>query len=242
VTEPSRTLRTAGTRAPSVLARYQPKLFRHSSHDQVLGILARYARAGQSVLDVGTGGGVLGAQLAGRGLHCIGVEIDAEAAAAARPFYEAMHVIDLSREGLPGAHTFDWIVLADVLEHIPDPGSLLERCRMALRPGGRVIVSVPNVAHAWVRLCVLFGRFPYADRGILDRTHLRYFTWRTLGDLLAEHGFRVLERHVTPVPLELVATVFGRSGFAWLRAINHATARAWKSLLAYQNVALASVS
>ncbi len=66
-----------------------------------------------------------------------------------------------------------------MLEHLSDPLAALVVGQPASRPGGVVIVSVPNVAHLWVRLSLLAGRFDYADRGILDRTHLRFFTRRT---------------------------------------------------------------
>jgi 2-polyprenyl-3-methyl-5-hydroxy-6-metoxy-1,4-benzoquinol methylase len=71
------------------------------------------------------------------------------------------------------------VVLADVLEHLPDPVRVLRSVHSLLNPGARIVVSVPNVAHVSVRAQLLFGRFRYSARGILDRTHLRFFTQRT---------------------------------------------------------------
>ena len=107
-----------------------------------------------------------------------------------------------------------------------------------LAPGGTVIVSVPNVAHLWVRLSLLAGRFDYADRGILDRTHLRFFTRGSLLALLTGAGLVVDTLRVTPVPLPLVVPrrLHGR----WLdiaHGLSAWTARCWPSGLAYQFVA-----
>jgi len=102
-----------------------------------------------------------------------------------------------------------------------------------------VIVSVPNVAHLWVRLSLLAGRFHYTDRGILDRTHLRFFTRRTLLELLRAAGLTVVELAVTPVPLPLV--VPPRWHGRWLphvHALSAGAARGWPGGLAYQFVAV----
>src|SRR5205823_7166679 len=120
---------------------------------------------------------------------------------------------------------FDAIVCADVLEHLRDPAAALAAVRHALAPDGEVVISIPNVAHLWVRLSLLAGRFDYAERGILDRTHLRFFTRRTLLALLARAGLAVDELRVTPVPLPLV--VPRRLHGGWLRATH--TLSAWAS-------------
>jgi hypothetical protein len=103
-----------------------------------------------------------------------------------------------------------------------------------------VIVSVPNVAHLWVRLNLLFGRLEYMDRGILDRTHLRFFTLRSLKSFLREAGFECEEIVGTPVPLFLVVPKRCHGG--WLRAVhalNAAVSRCWKTVFGYQFVAVA---
>jgi SAM-dependent methyltransferase len=134
---------------------------------------------------------------------------------------------------------FDAIVYGDVLEHLSDPRAVLQALDQTLTPGGTVIVSVPNVAHLWVRLSLLAGRFDYADRGILDRTHLRFFTRRTLLELLRDAGLAVIEVAVTPVPLPLV--VPSRWHGPWLarvHALSAGAARGWPGGLAYQFVAV----
>jgi hypothetical protein len=102
-----------------------------------------------------------------------------------------------------------------------------------------VIVSVPNVAHLWVRLSLALGRWDYADRGILDRTHLRFFTKRSFAALLRDAGLSVEELVATPVPLPLVVPprLHGPLLDA-VHALSAGAARAWKGGLAYQFVAV----
>jgi len=98
---------------------------------------------------------------------------------------------------------FDRVLLLDVLEHLMRPERLLAEAMNALNPQGRLIVSLPNVANIAVRLALLFGRFTYTERGILDRTHLRFFTRKTARRFLEENGCQVLETRSTVIPLEL---------------------------------------
>ena len=85
------------------------------------------------------------------------------------------------------------IVAADVLEHLKDPAGTLGRLRPFLALGGYFVISLPNVAHADVRLALLQGRFAYGHLGLLDRTHLRFFTRESVDALLAEAGLSVTE-------------------------------------------------
>jgi hypothetical protein len=109
-----------------------------------------------------------------------------------------------------------------------------------LAPGGEVIVSVPNVAHLWMRLSLAAGRFDYAERGILDRTHLRFFTQRSLRALLAGAGLRVVRATATPVPLyQVVPERLHGQTLAAVHGVSAAVARALPRLLGYQFVVLA---
>src|SRR5262249_18080924 len=102
--------------------------------------------------------------------------------------------IDLSAE--LGADRFDVIVAADVLEHLKDPLSVLKTAIRHLRPNGYVVASVPNIAHLSVRLALLGGRFPYSETGLLDHSHLRFYTRETVERVLEDAGFAIghLER------------------------------------------------
>src|SRR5206468_5252051 len=114
---------------------------------------------------------------------------------------ERMIAATLDREIPRLEAPFDAIVYADVLEHLTDPLRVISDLDRHLAPDGFVIVSVPNIAHLYIRLLLLFGRFDYIDRGILDRTHLRFFTARSLRDFIADAGLVVERFTATPAPL-----------------------------------------
>jgi 2-polyprenyl-3-methyl-5-hydroxy-6-metoxy-1,4-benzoquinol methylase len=209
----------------------------HSSHSVILSRLGE--GRGRKALDVGAADGFLAERLTAQGWSVTALERDPELAARARGRCKEVVVADLE-SAPPLLHgPFDAIVYGDVLEHLSDPGAVLRTLDQTLAPGGTVIVSVPNVAHLWVRLSLLAGRFDYADRGILDRTHLRFFTRRTLRELLRAAGLTVVELAVTPVPLPLV--VPPRWHGRWLprvHALSAGAARGWPGGLAYQFVAV----
>jgi|HubBroStandDraft_3_1064219.scaffolds.fasta_scaffold32226_2 hypothetical protein len=98
---------------------------------------------------------------------------------------------------------FQAVLAADSLEHLTDPARMLRMIHQALPAGAPLLVSVPNIANFYVRLNLLFGRFPYADRGLLDRSHRVFFTRRWLRRLLAESGFEITGESVSTIPLPL---------------------------------------
>jgi 2-polyprenyl-3-methyl-5-hydroxy-6-metoxy-1,4-benzoquinol methylase len=222
-----------------VASRYTLKTDPHSSHSVILGWLAE--GRGRRLLDVGAADGLLARLLTERGWKVTALEADPAAAAAGAAHCERMIVADLDAGVPPLPGEFDAVVCADVLEHLRDPLGTLVALRRALAPGGVVAISIPNVAHLWVRLSLLAGRFEYADRGILDRTHLRFFTRRSLRALVAAAGLRVARMTATPVPLYQVVPPRGHGrALAAVHALSAATARALPRLLGYQFVLLAS--
>lgn len=170
-----------------------------NSHTLVMELVGN----GKRVLDVGCSTGYLAQDLVQVGNRVSGVEIDAEAAEKARPFLEQLVIGDLDvmdlAEGLPNK-SFDVIVFADVLEHLKDPVRTLRQSKALLDDGGYVVLSIPNIAHASVRLALLQGRFEYRPVGLLDETHLRFFTRSSLEDLLAEAGFVAKDVRRTTLP------------------------------------------
>jgi SAM-dependent methyltransferase len=112
-------------------------------------------------------------------------------------------IVDL--EALPHLpRGYDTVLAGDTLEHLNEPERMLGMIRDALPSGGRLLLSVPNVANLHVRLSLLCGRFPYADRGILDRTHRFFFTARSLHEMVEKAGFAVERTAVSTIPLRLV--------------------------------------
>jgi 2-polyprenyl-3-methyl-5-hydroxy-6-metoxy-1,4-benzoquinol methylase len=152
---------------------------------------------GSLVLDIGTADGSVAQRLADRGCRVIGIEIDGKAAQAAERACERVIVGDVEKldlaEALEGAR-FDFVLLLDVLEHLREPMKTLTAAAQRLKPGGRMIVSVPNITHAAVRLQLLSGRFQYTDSGLLDRTHLHFFDRASFEQLLAEAGAAIVDR------------------------------------------------
>ncbi len=201
----------------------------HGGHERLLAL----AGSPEHVLDVGCSTGYLARRLVERGATVIGLEADERAADEARGVCEQVLVGDVETMELPfGEASFDLILCGDLIEHLRDPESFLGRVRPFLRPGGRLVLTTPNVANWANRLGLLAGRWRYTERGILDRTHTHLFTQKTLLETLERAGYRLLEVDYTaPVPLV---------GSPAVERLAHAVARARPSLLAYQFVVAAT--
>lgn len=218
--------------------RYVLKTDPHSSHSVILGWLA--AGDGRRLLDVGAAEGLLSRQLTERGWRVTAIEADPEAARIGAKHCERMMVVDLDRELPLLEGGFDVIVYADVLEHLVDPSTVLAGLNRLLAPGGFVIISVPNIAHLWIRLLLLVGRFDYLDRGILDRTHLRFFTQRSLQEMLDGASLSIGRFTATPAPLyQLLPPSWHRPWVAITHTVNAWVARGLPRLLGYQFIVLA---
>jgi len=218
-------------------SRYPWKEIPGSSHDVLLSRITTLGE-GLAVLDVGFGAGHLARRIRSRCRYLAGIELDPEAAREGAGFFDDPVVDDVvSGLGGPWREPFDLVVAGDILEHLPEPGLALARFRPLLKPGGLLLVSLPNVANVTVRFGLLFGRFPLSDRGILDRTHLRFFTRRTGRELLEQHGFAVLGETPTAMPFELALPALGRAPLAGpVRATARLLAAAWPGMFGYQFV------
>jgi 2-polyprenyl-3-methyl-5-hydroxy-6-metoxy-1,4-benzoquinol methylase len=215
---------------------YQHKPVPHSSHSVMMGQLERLRP--HSVLELGTATGFLTRQMRDLGCEVTGVELDASAAAEAAPFCTRMLVGDL--EDLSDAEIggpYDAIVCGDVLEHLRDPWTTLERLVGRLAPGGHVIVSLPNIANWVCRWQLLRGTFEYMALGPMDRTHLRFFTRKTALALVRGAGLEIQDCMPTPLPLPSLSALFspGRS-LAWMHRFNATVTRLRPTLLGYQFV------
>ena len=143
------------------------------------------------VLDVGCAGGDLGRVLKARGCRVAGVEVDEAAGEAAAEVVDEVLIGDVDELDLVGHFgkgSFDVVVFGDVLEHVADPVATLRKVRPLLAETGSIVASIPNVAHGAVRLALLKGRFEYRPLGLLDATHLRFFTRGSVYETFREAG------------------------------------------------------
>lgn len=220
---------------------YTLKGDRFSSHSQIATLLQKAAKHNANqlyvVLDVGCAAGFLRSFLPAPDFYLIGVERDTKFVAQARQHYDEVYQAELTPKLLlPLNQQPQAVVFADILEHLPEPAAALTHVlQHHVAPGTRVIISLPNVAHLYVRLSLLVGRFDYTDRGILDRTHLRFFTMHNAQSLCAECGIRIKSLAVTPMPLPLVHPIFGEGQMLFsLHRFNAFLANTFKTLLGYQ--------
>jgi 2-polyprenyl-3-methyl-5-hydroxy-6-metoxy-1,4-benzoquinol methylase len=213
-----------------VSAAYVPPNERpYGGHERLLAL----AGAPERVLDVGCSSGYLARRLVERGATVVGIDTDEAAADEARDVCEQVLVGDVETMELPFAdQSFDVVLCGDLIEHLRDPERFLTRVRPLIRPGGRLVLTTPNVANWALRLGLLAGRWRYTSRGILDRTHTHLFTKKTLEETLERAGYRIAEFELTaPVPR------FGRPA---VERAAHAAARLRPSLFAYQFVVAAT--
>jgi 2-polyprenyl-3-methyl-5-hydroxy-6-metoxy-1,4-benzoquinol methylase len=157
------------------------------------GKLIRLIRPGQRVLEIGCATGYVSAYLT-RELQCevVAIELNPEAAKRAQAHCACVIVGDIEKDAFDKVtRPFDVITFGDVLEHLVSPGAVLARARGYLAEDGYIVVSLPNIAHYSVRKDLLLGRFDYQQYGLLDRTHLRFFTLRTARQMLEEAGYAI---------------------------------------------------
>lgn len=191
---------------------------------------------GARVLDVGCATGYIAARLAARGCSVTGFERDPRAAAVAEEHCDAVVVGDIEAEADRAAlpRGFDVVLLGDVLEHLVDPWTTLRHVRDLLARGGVAVASIPNVAAWTVRLALLRGRFEYTEMGLLDRTHLRFFTRATAHQLVRGAGFTIERERFAPIeqPPGLARRVLPRATDVAVKSL----LRVWPELMAQQFV------
>ncbi|MFN4897200.1 MAG: class I SAM-dependent methyltransferase [Pseudomonadota bacterium] len=218
--------------------RYNFKPLRGSSHWWALSHLTESV-AGKHILDVGAGGGGIGKAIRPQGPEkLIAVEIDTRAHPVLRQHYD-MVISDISSVS---QMRFDWIILLDVLEHLPKPLEYLQGLQKLLNPGGRILISVPNVAHWSVRFPLFFfGSFEYQARGIMDGTHLQFFCRKTFLRLcrsLPETNVAQLSSSIEPFELALPKWISNNPIYRGLIPIRLRLACLLPGLMAYQHLAL----
>jgi len=180
----------------------------NNSHTKIImRILEDGDAQGKRVLDIGCSQGYLGCALKAFGMEVYGVEPSAQAATVAGTRMDRVYNCTLAAfltVHAPHMSKFDYLIFGDVLEHLIDPEATLVQCHQLLLPDGAVIASIPNIAHVATRLMLLQGRWDYADFGLMDRTHLRFFTRKTMVDLFTRSSYRIVS--IDRVKLSVDAT------------------------------------
>ncbi len=217
---------------------YTLKLSETGSHMQIVSAI----RAGSRVLDLGCSQGLLARPLLEKNVRVTGVDVG-PGERLARELAE-YHQRDLEQPlDIPCEREFDYVVCADVIEHLRNRTQLLRSARRYLKPEGRLVISTPNIALWFYRLSLLVGRFEYGPRGVLDETHVHLFTGATFRREVEKAGFEILRRRVTALPFEVVFESTGRSRLVrGLASTYHALARLWPSMFAYQYVLEAAIT
>ncbi len=207
-----------------------------SDSAQPLGQIVKILTDSATVLDIGAGNGMLGRALqrAGKQVTIDGIEPNEFAAKLARPFYRTVYqgyAQDHSR--IIQATPYDYVVLADVIEHIPDPAVFLADILQNLRKTTKLIVSIPNIAFGGARLSLLNGAFDYVDSGLLERTHLRFFTLASAQALFQHlhlYPERLLSLERSFYRMEFSRKSLSASPFTILSLANQPDARAYQYL------------
>ncbi len=165
------------------------------------------------------------------GHHVTGVDLNEIAGVRERTdeFFKA----DLN-DGIPVevGKGYDVVLAADVIEHLMNPGALIRQARSVLAPEGMAIFCVPNIAHWYPRFRSTLGMFDYDQRGILDSTHVRFFTRRSIRKLIERHGFTVRRLEPVGLPLDALGVEGGRARL--LRLVDNMFSTLWPTMFGYQ--------
>lgn len=172
----------------------------NNSHSSIL----RMVGFNKRVLEAGCASGHVSKMLHAQGCSVVGIEVDASVVELAQPWVERVIVGDFDDarvwDDLVG-ESFDVALFGDVLEHLKDPLGVLREAVKHLVPSGIIVLSVPNIAHADVKIALLNGTFPYRDSGLLDRTHIHFFTKESILDLIKRAGLIPTEIERVTVPV-----------------------------------------
>ncbi|MDP9173919.1 MAG: class I SAM-dependent methyltransferase [Planctomycetota bacterium] len=183
---------SATTGAAAIQIGDRPDNYYSADRQDIADLLPAVAKR---VLEIGCGEGRLGKLLRGRGHYVAGLELVPEMAEKARQNLDEVYCGDIEQTQLPIADaSFDALIFADVLEHLVDPWKTLGYLATLLRPGGYTIASIPNVQNYRIVRDLLRGKWQYTDSGLMDRGHLRFFTYRQIVALFKSAAIEVIDR------------------------------------------------
>ena len=216
-----------------VAEKYAFKPSPYSSHGRILQMVE--GRPPMRILDVGCGPGWLSKALTAAGHTVVGVDIAASCGVHER--MDTFITADLS-EGIPEevGGDFDLVLAADIIEHLSDPARLLNDMASRMHSHGSIIASVPNISHWYPRFRIAAGRFDYDQRGVLDATHLRFFTRRRFLRVAQEAGLEHVAFRHTGLPLDALGVSQSKVVTATIGNVDRLLVSIWPTMFAYQFV------
>ena len=188
------------------------------------------------VLDVGCSKGFIAKSLKGNNFEFYGIEYNKEDAKEAKKYYKEIKIADLDKQKPDYSNnSFDIVIMADIIEHLKDSSGTVKYFAKFLKKDGLMVISTANVANIYVRLKLLMGNFDYEERGIMDKTHLRFFTLKTFKKLAKEANLNIIKEDFTPIPLPMVHKSF-REGRMLnpIHKLNYAAIKIMPRLLSFQ--------
>jgi len=214
---------------------YLFKTDKFSSHMKIIRYLKRLDNKRLKILDVGCSKGFIGKQLCNN-YDFYGIDASIEDAKIAKKYYKDLKIADLDgKKPKYEKDFFDVIIMADVIEHLKDPLSTILYFKKSLKKDGIIICSVPNIANIYIRLKILFGNFDYEEKGILDKTHLKFFTHKSIKNLIKKANLTIFKEDITPIPLPIINPIFSDGNLlSILHKINFLMAIVWKTMFSFQ--------
>lgn len=171
--------------------------FQFSSHRKIIEL----TESNKKVLDIGCSSGYLGSKLKLKNCHIVGIDNDRVALKVAKKYYQRVFFLDLEKDIIRGR--FDVIILGDIIEHLSRPDEFLKKLKRNLNKNGYILISTPNIVNIAARIKIILGKFEYQEKGLFDKTHLRFFTLKSFKQLVRDSGYSLVCFKVAPIPIFL---------------------------------------
>ncbi len=207
----------------------------YSSHTLLYRHLEAQGLAGKTVLELGVGDASLTQRLAEQGTVVDCIELNSSDARTAEKYARQVwnEALDFTRLDQV-KERYDIVIAADILEHLLYPEEILSKLKACVKKGGLLLVSLPNVANVYVRLNLLLGRFPYHSKGLLDRTHLHFYTRKSAERLVSRTGWEIAGREYSSIPVAMVFPFLRKRGFRFFLHALHGLTMLFRGLFCYQ--------
>lgn len=195
---------------------YSENIYNKDRENDAWTKVASFVEGGWKILDIGCSSGRLGKALKDeKSVTVVGIDIDEEDIKEAKKNLDKAFVLNIEQDYIPkDIGKFDAIIMADVIEHLVNPTEAVKKVKKLLKPGGKLIFSIPNMANATVRLELLSGRFEYKNIGLLDKTHLHFYDQAEVERVLAESGFEIekFNNTVRSIPKDILEKELSKLG------------------------------